>query len=170
MPSWQERRTFPLRSIGSPLANLEGCFQRQELDWLKYTCAGLLGFLPAPMLAHADLLSILGKGRACWSAPCSQVCPGSAASIPRADFGGGSSTKSVLAGIVQGKGTVAEVQRKADFSSIKVAFPEGRLLGAQIGASVAINGTCLTVRRQFACSACAQHVLIASHNCQECCS
>ena len=54
------------------------------------------------------------------------------------------------AGIVQGKAEVAHVDKKAEFSSVKISFPEGRLTGAQIGASVAINGTCLTVvsRRQ----------------------
>ena len=49
------------------------------------------------------------------------------------------------AGIVQGKGTVVELDKRQDFSSIKVEFPGGRLNGAQIGGSIAINGTCLTV-------------------------
>ena len=48
-------------------------------------------------------------------------------------------------GIVQGKAEISHINRKSDFSSLKVKFPDGRLNGAQIGASVAINGTCLTV-------------------------
>ena len=52
----------------------------------------------------------------------------------------------LLAGIVQGQGQVAAVDSKDDFSSIRIRFPPGKLDGVQVGASVAVNGTCLTVR------------------------
>lgn len=51
----------------------------------------------------------------------------------------------LAAGIVQGKGRVTELQQKQNFRSIHVSFPPGTTDGIQIGASVAINGTCLTV-------------------------
>lgn len=50
------------------------------------------------------------------------------------------------AGIVQGQGQVEAVDSKDDFSSIRIRFPPGKLDGVQVGASVAVNGTCLTVR------------------------
>lgn len=50
-------------------------------------------------------------------------------------------------GIVQGKATVQEVdQRAAGAATLTIAFPPGALAAVTIGASVAINGTCLTVR------------------------
>lgn len=52
----------------------------------------------------------------------------------------------LFTGIVQGKGRVIELQSKGDdFASFRIQFPEGSMGGIQIGASVAINGTCLTV-------------------------
>ena len=51
----------------------------------------------------------------------------------------------MFTGIVQGMATVDQVARKDNFSSVGIRFPEGRVHGIQIGASVAINGTCLTV-------------------------
>ena len=51
----------------------------------------------------------------------------------------------LLAGIVQGKATVCSVRRQGDFSSVSVSFPPGAAADVQIGASVSINGTCLTV-------------------------
>lgn len=51
----------------------------------------------------------------------------------------------MFTGIVQGMATVAEVDAKENFRSFRIALPEGKAAGAQIGASVAINGTCLTV-------------------------
>jgi riboflavin synthase alpha subunit len=51
----------------------------------------------------------------------------------------------ILAGIVQGQGKVVKVHQQQDFRSIKVQFPSGKMDGIKIGASVAINGTCLTV-------------------------
>lgn len=50
------------------------------------------------------------------------------------------------AGIVQGQASVVDVKERQDFRSFRVEFPAGRVDGIQIGASVAINGTCLTVR------------------------
>ena len=50
------------------------------------------------------------------------------------------------AGIVQGKGKVARVDSKNKFSTIFIQFPDNKLSGAEVGASIAINGTCLTVR------------------------
>ena len=50
-------------------------------------------------------------------------------------------------GIVQGQGQVVAIEKRQDFRSIQVKFPVGKVDGIQIGASVAINGTCLTVRR-----------------------
>lgn len=48
-------------------------------------------------------------------------------------------------GIVQGKAQVVQLQHKDSFRSIRIRFPDGAMTGIQIGASVAINGTCLTV-------------------------
>lgn len=52
----------------------------------------------------------------------------------------------ISAGIVQGQGHVEHVDRNTDFSTIRIRFPPGKLDSVQLGASVAINGTCLTVR------------------------
>lgn len=49
------------------------------------------------------------------------------------------------AGIVQGKGKIAKVERRSDFSTLHIQFPSQHLHGAKVGASIAINGTCLTV-------------------------
>jgi riboflavin synthase len=48
-------------------------------------------------------------------------------------------------GIVQGKATIRSIRRQGDFVTLAVSFPPGSADGIQIGASVAINGTCLTV-------------------------
>ena len=50
------------------------------------------------------------------------------------------------AGIVQGRGQVVTIEERQDFRSLQVEFPARNVDGIQIGASVAINGTCLTVR------------------------
>jgi riboflavin synthase len=47
---------------------------------------------------------------------------------------------------VHGQAHVERVDRNADFSSVRIRFPPGKLDGVQVGASVAVNGTCLTVR------------------------
>ncbi|EIE19022.1 riboflavin synthase [Coccomyxa subellipsoidea C-169] len=51
----------------------------------------------------------------------------------------------LFTGIVQGQGNVVKVHQLEDFRSISIQFPSGSMGGIQIGASVAINGTCLTV-------------------------
>jgi riboflavin synthase len=48
-------------------------------------------------------------------------------------------------GIVQSKGTVRRIDRASDMCSFEIQLPAGAGAGVQIGASVAINGTCLTV-------------------------
>lgn len=51
----------------------------------------------------------------------------------------------VCPGIVQGKGHIKHVNKQHEFSSFHIEFPSGKTDGIQTGASVAINGTCLTV-------------------------
>lgn len=55
---------------------------------------------------------------------------------------------SLFTGIVQGKGQVQHVTKQNDFSSIQILFPAGKTDAIETGASVAINGTCLTVTGQ----------------------
>ena len=52
----------------------------------------------------------------------------------------------MFTGIVQTKLAVAEIKRAEAFATFVFDFPERLLQGLEIGASVAINGTCLTVR------------------------
>lgn len=51
----------------------------------------------------------------------------------------------MFTGIVQGTATISDVVSKQNFSQVRITFPSGRTEGIKIGASVAINGTCLTV-------------------------
>lgn len=51
----------------------------------------------------------------------------------------------MFTGIVQGLATVSQLDRKAQFLTLTIAFPEGALEGVETGASIAINGVCLTV-------------------------
>lgn len=51
-------------------------------------------------------------------------------------------------GIVQGKAQVRKIHEKESFRSFEIEFPGNAIQGVQIGASVAINGTCLTVVEQ----------------------
>lgn len=53
----------------------------------------------------------------------------------------------MFTGIVQTKLPVKALLRHSDFATFTFEFPEKLLAGLQNGASVAINGTCLTVRR-----------------------
>jgi len=53
--------------------------------------------------------------------------------------------RALFTGIVQGKAKVSKVNQQIEFSSLQIEFPDQKIRGAQIGASVAINGTCLTV-------------------------
>lgn len=57
-------------------------------------------------------------------------------------------TPGLAAGIVQGKGVVRNVDRKTDFCVFDIELPAERAENVAIGASVAINGTCLTVVQQ----------------------
>ena len=64
--------------------------------------------------------------------------------------------RALFTGIVQGKARVASLERRSgalawtegqevDFVSVEVAFPAGALRGVAVGASIALNGVCLTV-------------------------
>lgn len=53
----------------------------------------------------------------------------------------------LFTGIVQGMGHVLAVDRKPEFCSFDIQLPASRAAGVSIGASVAVNGTCLTVVR-----------------------
>lgn len=54
----------------------------------------------------------------------------------------------MFTGIVQGMATVEEVTAAPGLSTFVIRLPEDKVDGVTIGASVAINGTCLTVTRQ----------------------
>ena len=51
----------------------------------------------------------------------------------------------MFAGIVQGLGEVTQIQDHAGIRRLQVRLPTGRDQGLETGASVAINGVCLTV-------------------------
>lgn len=53
--------------------------------------------------------------------------------------------QNLFTGIVQGTANVHSILSTPGFSRLAIAFPPGKMSGIQIGASVAINGTCLTV-------------------------
>ena len=53
----------------------------------------------------------------------------------------------MFTGIVQTRLPIAAIDRKEDFASFTLDFPAHLQTGLQLGASVALNGTCLTVRR-----------------------
>lgn len=54
----------------------------------------------------------------------------------------------MFTGIVQGVATIDNLTTEPGLSSFAIRFPEEQVHGVTIGASVAINGTCLTVTRQ----------------------
>lgn len=54
----------------------------------------------------------------------------------------------MFTGIVQGVAVVDEVKSAPGLSSFAIRFPADKVAGITIGASVSINGTCLTVTRQ----------------------
>ncbi|KAK9833242.1 hypothetical protein WJX84_004950 [Apatococcus fuscideae] len=64
---------------------------------------------------------------------------------PRARWSAQRSPTALFTGIVQGQAEVKAVKRRAEFSQLTVGFPNGSLKGIQHGASISINGTCLTV-------------------------
>ncbi len=51
----------------------------------------------------------------------------------------------MFTGIVQGKAKVASITQHPDLISLQLAFPQGMLENLKTGASIAVNGTCLTV-------------------------
>lgn len=51
----------------------------------------------------------------------------------------------MFTGIIQGKYPVVSLDAKPGLTSFEVEFPKDNLEGLQIGASVAINGACMTV-------------------------
>ncbi|WP_067866981.1 riboflavin synthase [Neptuniibacter marinus] len=51
----------------------------------------------------------------------------------------------MFTGIVQGKGVIRALEKKADFIHLKVELPPQHCKDIQLGASIALNGTCLTV-------------------------
>lgn len=53
----------------------------------------------------------------------------------------------MFTGIIQGKYSVNKINEKENLKTFVVEFPEGNLDGLKIGASVAINGACLTVTK-----------------------
>ncbi|PSC76357.1 riboflavin synthase subunit alpha [Micractinium conductrix] len=56
--------------------------------------------------------------------------------------------QNLFTGIVQGTATIRNVDRKTEFCSFDIELPAARADNVAIGASVAINGTCLTVVEQ----------------------
>mmetsp|Transcript_2227 Transcript_2227/g.3362 ORF Transcript_2227/g.3362 Transcript_2227/m.3362 type:complete len:278 (-) Transcript_2227:425-1258(-) len=54
----------------------------------------------------------------------------------------------LFTGIVQGLANVTKLNRKEDFTELQIEFPKGATKGVNLGASVAINGTCLSVTAQ----------------------
>ena len=51
----------------------------------------------------------------------------------------------MFTGIVQGKARIKSIQRKDDFMQLQVQLPKDACDNIQLGASIALNGTCLTV-------------------------
>lgn len=56
------------------------------------------------------------------------------------------SINALFSGIVQGTAQISKVKRKDNFSSFHIIFPNDQAKNVLIGSSIAINGTCLTVR------------------------
>lgn len=54
----------------------------------------------------------------------------------------------MFTGIVQGVATIAEIIQAPGLNTLAIRFPEDQVQQVKTGASVAINGTCLTVTRQ----------------------
>ena len=55
----------------------------------------------------------------------------------------------MFTGIVQGIAVVEEVTAATGLSTFAISLPGNNAEGVSIGASVAINGTCLTVTRSL---------------------
>lgn len=54
----------------------------------------------------------------------------------------------MFTGIVQGKARIAHIEQAGDIARLTVTFPEGAIEDVQQGASVALDGACLTVTAQ----------------------
>ena len=79
-----------------------------------------------------------GDGRGGWR--------GAAPRRPRRRMGG--AARALFTGLVQGKARVEAFETlDGAFARLTLGFPSGALDGIRIGASVAVNGTCLTVTR-----------------------
>lgn len=53
----------------------------------------------------------------------------------------------MFTGIVQGKAIIRAINKQQDFIQLQVELPETHTDNIQIGASIALNGTCLTVTK-----------------------
>lgn len=53
----------------------------------------------------------------------------------------------MFTGIIQGRYPVVRIEEKPGIKTFDIEFPEANLQGLLIGASVAINGTCMTVTK-----------------------
>lgn len=51
----------------------------------------------------------------------------------------------MFTGIVQGGAKIASIEKHGDITRLAVSFPSEALTGVRVGASIAINGCCLTV-------------------------
>ena len=51
----------------------------------------------------------------------------------------------MFTGIVQGKAEIKAIEKKTDFVRLTVKLPDGHASNLKTGASIALNGTCLTV-------------------------
>jgi len=51
----------------------------------------------------------------------------------------------MFTGIVQGTAQVSRIVKQEGLNTVLISFPPGKAAGVAIGASVAVNGTCLTV-------------------------
>lgn len=51
----------------------------------------------------------------------------------------------MFTGIVQGKATITSIEKHDQFMRLQLELPQARADNLQLGASIAVNGTCLTV-------------------------
>lgn len=51
----------------------------------------------------------------------------------------------MFTGIVKGRGQVRRIEDKENFRSLELLLPEGSRSGVEVGASIAVDGVCLTV-------------------------
>jgi riboflavin synthase len=70
----------------------------------------------------------------------------------------------MFTGIIQGMGTIASVNDHDKLRTLVIKFPEGFCDGLEIGASVAIDGVCLTVTKKVTPTCAAFDVMLQSLN------